>query len=703
MSEIRNYIVIDITDEEFPFLDGSLNLKSIEGTGTIVVKNPSKTSRLWNSVLNLKETVNTDAEKIMEMGIINPGKQFEKTYNIENLERPCLELEEIFDTNRDIPNKVNNVFLYNEPNLCRLTLKLKNTLNKAISDINLTRTLPPFTKKIEIGANESGSVQINEAPEKTIVNWSIESISANETAILELNFKAVVNSIEEKELGPTSVTYLVKNHQLTLMDPEIKGLTDSLSGVTTDESASPGTWDCNVEFINDSEFKVKLEKVEVAHNIPTGADQIVSENPNLTLDPDKSWDFDFQVDSQNVPELESSIEFTTLYKVIKRVKGRLEKQSTVYEVINAQIEKMINPPEVNAYANTDMAIENIVTNKGSANIDFVRITDEIPKDFIPPEIKDIKLRLFGKTDTIEIHNRDEFVNNLKISPDDISPERTHTINIELMKLSNHFKPNIQLKMIYPILAKNPKPETKYNTPVEVGVNPPIKGKEFVTTPKEEPEIKIKYVKRKLKTLKSIRPGASEGEFDISIRIQNKGKVELENIIIKDKIPTGFDVINLYPEELDYKVSQSELSIQIAELEGNESLSIKFTCVGSGEYPRTEPNVIVKGRSAFFKEGAEEEGEEAVEVEPSQAAITPKMKAEIHDFFKTLYFKLDEGIMSIDLANYIEKMRDKLPPGPILHDFMKYTRNIKEKGEEVIVGPLKDEITQKLKTFEQKYS
>ncbi len=598
MSEFRNLIKIDITDEEKPLLNGSVNIKQIKGSGTIAVKNLSKTSRLWNSVLDLKEIVNTNIEKIMEMGIINPGKKFEKSYKIENLEQSCLELEEIFDTNRKIPDKLNNVLLYNEPNLCKLTIKLKNTLDLPISEINLKRPLPDFIEKVEIASNETGSVQLNEEAEKTIVNWSIDSIEANETALLELNFKIIVNTIEEKELGPTNVTYLVKDHQLTMMDPEIRGLTDSLSGVTTDESASPGTWDCNVEFINDSEFEVKLEKVGVNQKIPTGSEHIVLEEPNLTLAPDESWDFDFQVESENVPRLESSFEFTTLYEVIRRVKGNLDKESTIYKVINAEVEKVINPPEVNAYANTDMTIENVITNKGTAPIDFLRITDELPEDFIPPKIKDIKLRIFGKTDTIEIHNREENAKNLEISPEDMSPDKSHRINIELIKLAEDFEPNIQFKMIYPLLAKNPKPETKYINQVEIGANSVIEGKEFIKTPEVEPEIRIKYVKRKLKTLKSIRPGSSEGEFDISIRIQNEGKVELENIVVKDKIPPGFDVINLHPEELEFKVSESELSAQIAELEGNESIAIKFTCTGSGEYPRTEPNVIVKGRNAI---------------------------------------------------------------------------------------------------------
>ena len=77
------------------------------------------------------------------------------------------------------------------------------------------------------------------------------------------------------------------------MNPEIRGLTDSMSGVTRDEGSQPGTWECNVEFINESEFQVRLEDVKVTHKIPSGSETLVSETPNKTLTADETWDFDF--------------------------------------------------------------------------------------------------------------------------------------------------------------------------------------------------------------------------------------------------------------------------------------------------------------------------------------------------------------------------------------------------------------------------
>ena len=69
-------------------------------------------------------------------------------------------------------------------------------------------------------------------------------------------------------------------------------------------------------------------------------------------------------------------------------------------------------------------------------------------------------------------------------------------------MEKQFPPNSEIILSYPLSAKNPKPEVKYNTPIETKANVAVKGNDFIISPPEEPEVKIKYVARKLKTLKS---------------------------------------------------------------------------------------------------------------------------------------------------------------------------------------------------------
>jgi hypothetical protein len=701
----QNLIIIDITDKEKIILDGSQNLKEIIGNGTLLVKNPTQKSRLWNLSCDVKEPVNTNLDsKELAVGVLNPAQDFTKDYEIKDLKGPSLNVEEIFDAEKSISGKVNNAFLYQNDNKCSLKLILANPLNLPILEIKVKRDMPAFIQEIEMRNPSNGDASLKEEEGKRILSWEVPSLDGQNQAELEIFFTVKMNELSNQELGVLTVNYLINNYKLTMMNPEVRGLTDSMSGIDRDEGTTPGIWDCNVEFINESEFQVKLEDTKVTQTIPTGTETVVSQTPDKVLNPDESWDFDFQVEAKDVPELNSEIGFTPLYVVIPRVIGEIIKESTVYPVLSAIIEKEINPPEVDAYANTDMKIVNNIVNNGSSIIEKIYILDEIPPDFIPPLVKDLSITL----DPIDISSREEFVKRLLIDPSDQDFSKSHSIHIELYNLSKEFLPGKTLVISYPLLARNPRPptETKYMAPVKIDINCPVEGKDFIKTPAEEPELKVRYVKRKLKTLKSIKPGFSEGEFSIGVRVQNKGDVELENVLVKDIIPTGFSLTEFTPPEgATHEVAQvgdlSELHVKVAEIKGGSSVNINYNCSGTGDYPRSEPVIIVLGRG-----GGETSESSGV---PPAGNITPKahvadsQAGKIHDTFIELYKQVDQAITGEKLSQILEDTKNNLPPGPVLHQLLAFAREMKNLGDKIIVGSLRDDVLGKLKDFKAKYS
>lgn len=706
MTELKNLIIIDITDNETIVLDDNTNLKEIKGRGKILVKNISQKSRLWNLNCDLKEILDTNLSRVLNVGAVNPGQEFAQEYEIQKLNKPCLKVEEIFDSEREINNIVNNAFLYQNINKSSLKINLTNMLNIPISGIKVSREIPELFQEIQIQTPGIGKAEVKIEDSKKIINWDVDSIEGNQTASLEVF--CTVNPKERKDisLGASKITYLINQHKLTNLDPEIRGLTDSMSGISTDESSQPGVWECNVEFINESEFKVRLENVKVSHKIPSGSEMIISETPNKELNPNESWDADFKIEeSQNVPELEAEIVFTPLFGIITRVIGEINKEPTFYRVLSAEVHKTINPPEVAAYASTEMSIIDTINNLGTSSINDLEISDEIPVDFVPPSMKEIKLTVKNVNDTFEIQENAEFVQIIEIEPSDQNPDSKHVISVKLKNLKKLIPPNSELIMSYPLLAKNPKPEVQYNTQITIKANTPIKGKDFIINDLEEPKINIKYVQRKLKTLKSIKPGLNAGEFSISVRIQNKGDVELENIIVKDKIPAGFTLAETnfdLPYKITKKGAESELEVKIVELKGNQSMNINYNCSGSGDYPRFEPSVVVKGRG----EAESASGSNAQVSTPSQTAsvttASQKKKAKLNEIFSNLSKKLDETITGTQLGNFIEEMRDDFPPGPVLHQFMQFAKDMKSETN-LIVGALKDNIAAKIHDFKEKYS
>lgn len=701
---MSDLIIVDITENEKTLLDGQLNQKEIKGNGKILIKNPSQKSRLWNLGCDLKEIVNTTiSSRELDVGILNPTQEHKSEYEVQNLKEPSLKVVDIFDTTTSISDKVNNSFLFETENKCKLKLVLTNPLDIPISNIKVKREIPSFFQEIEILNPNIGVAGIIEESELRFLSWDIVSLDGQQKAELELTCTVNLKDSDVKALGTLDVTYLINNYKLTMLNPEVRGLTDSMSGIDRDEGSQPGMWDCSVEFINESEFQVRIENVKVLQKITTGTENVVSQAPNRLLNPEQSWDYDFQVESKDVPELSSSIEFTTLFVVLTRVVGEINKESTVYPVLRANVNKSINPPEVDAYANTDMVIENTIVNNGTSIIGAINILDEIPQDFVPPLINQVKVTLGN----IDISSRTDFTKKLELAPNDQSPDSKHQIIIELFNLSSEFIQGAKLIVSYPLKARNPRPptETLYKTPVNIEINSPVEGNLFIKSPDMEPEIKVKYVKRKLKTLKSIKPGTSEGEFSISLRIQNKGNVELENIIVKDKIPRGFNLTNINID--DYNVvkigEESELQVKIAELKGNESLNLNYTCSGQGDYPRYEPEIIVQGRegSELTQSSDNQVGAPAQTVKGSITSISTGKSALINDLFSNVFKKIDQTITGNVLGAFIEDMRDQFPPGPVLHQFMQFAKDIKT--DKLVVGSLRDEVLAKLKEFKEKYT
>ncbi|TFG20586.1 MAG: hypothetical protein EU529_14705 [Promethearchaeota archaeon] len=705
MSELKNLIVIDITDYEDTVLSptgigatDAHNIKEIKGKGTLLIKNTSQKSRLWNLSCDLKETINTNLNKELNVGAINPNQEFKQEYEIQNLKEPCLKVIETFDAERDISGKINNAFLYENTNKCNLKIDLTNTLEIPFTEITVTKEIPPLLQDIDIKSPNVGNAELGQEEGKKILTWKIENLPPKQTATLEVLCIVNVKERKDQNLGNLRVNYLIDNKILTLIKPEVRGETDSMSGVTREEGSNPATWDCNVEFINDSEFKVRLEYVKVSHNIPTGSENVVSETPNIELDPEQSWEKDFLVDGQNVPDLASEIEFTPLFGVITRVIGEIIKEPTIYHVLSTEVHKTINPPEVAAYANTDMTIVNSIPNLGTSNIDHLEIIDEIPPDFVPPlKDKDLKIEVKNMGGVFEIQNKVEFIEALEINPDDQNPDSKHIITIRLKGLKSQVPPNSEISMSYPILARNPKPEVRYNTPVEVKANVFIKGKEFIISPPEEPVINIKYVARKLKTLKSVKPGLSEGEFSISVRIQNKGDVELENIVVTDGIPSGFALTEFTPPvgTIHEKGKESEVKIKIPELLGGKSININYNCSGTGDYPRTEPHVLVLGRDSS--------GELSTPSESISKTLSRSKEIEIDGIFNEFTRKINGGIKTDELGALLEDNMDKLPPGPARHQFAHFIKEIKSMGNVVVVGNISDEILSKLNDLRKNYA
>ena len=185
---MSDLIIINIAENEKTLFEGQLNQKTIKGNGKLLIKNPSQESRLWNLGCDLKETVNTTlSSRELSVGVLNPTQEFLSEYEIQNLKEPSLKVVEIFDTAISISDKINNTFLFETENKCKLSLVLTNPLEIPISNIKVNRKIPSFFQEIKLINPNIGSAGITEDTESKALNWNIVSLEGQERAELMLN------------------------------------------------------------------------------------------------------------------------------------------------------------------------------------------------------------------------------------------------------------------------------------------------------------------------------------------------------------------------------------------------------------------------------------------------------------------------------------------------------------------------------------
>jgi hypothetical protein len=90
-------------------------------------------------------------------------------------------------------------------------------------------------------------------------------------------------------------------------------------------------------------------------------------------------------------------------------------------------------------------------------------------------------------------------------------------------------------------------------------------------------------------------------------------------------------------------------------------------------------------------------------ETPKAPVADSQAGNIHDTFIDLYKQVDQALTGEKLSQILEDTKNALPPGPVLHQLLAFAREMKNLGDKIIVGSLRDDVLNKLKDFKSKYS
>ena len=706
--ENKGKIILDVTETEVTELDDKNNVNSIEGTGMLKVINQSEEHRLWN--LNLKcdkisEAVSTTLNEASAKESLEPKNSWDFDYKLISMKEPILKLTETFDTSKN-EGGVNNNFVLKAPDASIITFVLENKTSKSIQKIVLKKQLPAYLKGLTVGKCSSGSPDLN-LDEKTIA-WSIPSIPAGEDASLEIEGRCEIDDSAVKSGNAVDITYESDMNTRSGVEPSIEALTDTMTGVDQEEDDSkPGWWNCEIEFENESDFEVTVKKLTVSQKEAGVENSIVHITPSDIVAAGATWTNKFSVESPSVPTIAQTLDFTANYAVPTRIIGTIHQIPKTFNVLETSLAKVIDPATVKANANTDMKITNTLINEGTASIDTMVLSDVIPKDFEAPSYDQITLAILnGAGDNIMTVGKENAT--LKITPEDKESTAVHTIFIEFVGLNANFRPGCKLVMSYPVIARNPQPNVVYETPVETTTYTSPKGPGYKDTTKEVPVIGIQYVKRKVKMAKSINPAGREGAFNVTVKINNKGGVELQKFKIIEVIPAGFTAGEFKPADMKPEFSEdgdaSQICWKIDQLDAGQALKFQYVVEGSGEYARTEPQVIFEELDSVKKDLSSEpiigEGKSAGDQE-----FKSKNAGVVNDILADLTAGLQKVVKHNIAADLIEKTRDQLlesgKSSPALHEFMGVARDLRAGGEKMLVGSSLDDVIEKIRGWKSR--
>ena len=599
MSNEQNAVIIDLTETEDCTLTPDNEVSEMKVTGVLSVINPSSKSKIWNAVLKLDgvEGTNLSSQEI-NVGEVSVKGQWTLDYTY-TAEQPLLKVQEIIDTAPQLRSQVpHDTLAYGIQTTVEFVIKITNVSDAHITSIQVLKSLPAAFGVPEIEKPTAGKVIFH--PKNRELIWKDFELYPNGDVELRFKVNITPEQGEPYSAGGLSVSYVTEGKTRSSIQPYLDAETSAYVGGSEEEDPKqPNRWICYLDFLNDSDFALKVNKAVIYQTLPDGKrNPIAEEEPGAVVAAGESWRKEVIVESPEPPILDKEVDYSVEYIVTRKVIGHIEKQPKILPVLKIEAEKAYKPPEVDAYTKTPMTVVIQATNTGSAVIDEVTFIDEIPVDFKPSAPSDIRV-FKGETPIKDVR--------VERIPDDDDSSKSHTLTIvatNLVASVGGINPGEQITCEFPIFSWSPRPTTEYVGPFSVKANSALP---VIPTVYEGIPVKIgiKYVPRKIARYKTVLPGQNPGEFVIPLRFINRGEVAVENVTIIDYIPPGYNLVSWEPEELKPEVQETPEGTNVMwtfkRIEKGNEISLKYVIQGKGTYVRREPMIVFGKESSTTQE------------------------------------------------------------------------------------------------------
>jgi len=449
-------LTINVQEFERTLLNADNSISRYEAWGHVVIRNRSRRSSIWDAELELnKDNTTTLGQGSLDIGRLDPMSEWRKEFHIKGVSTPLLVVTEVVDTFHERAG-INDSLVYGRDMPVEFTITLRNHAVTTITDIVVTKTIPPIFERVELPSTYVGEVSYD--PSVGQVTWSLKELPSDRMAVLHIRATIRAKDIVPVPAGPLKVTYRVSGLVRGRLFPVLHGSTECQVGVEREEHPMrPGAWRCRATLTNTSDFAIRLERVQVVRVTPE-TDIIYEGKPNLLLKPGEIWGHEFDLEARGLGErdvnLTPEIDIIALYSVETPIQfgisGVIEKEETALPVLSVECTKRVEPPELRAWEPAPISVTLEARNTGSSAFDEVVFIDSLPADFEPPEPDQVRVRVGDRPITRSL--------KVDLRPNNRDPGVSHTLTIRVYDLAEaqaSVEPGQEVTASYMAIARTP--------------------------------------------------------------------------------------------------------------------------------------------------------------------------------------------------------------------------------------------------------
>ena len=571
--------------------DGSIIKQDVKGS--VTVKNPSESDRIFDIDVLLNNTENTDiGGDHIAVAELDSSKEFTTKYKVKGTQ--MLVLRERIDTNPDRDQeRSQSIALGGEGNRISLEIEVENTSRVSLKDVMVTREFPDVLSVISAG---------NFDLESNVLSWDVGHLASGMKEVLALECLILVDSISPVDAGVAKATYKADATLSQLEFRELDAFCRGFAYMNVVEDERPDNWQCKTIFENRSSFAVDLTKLQVKMK---GSDDLlfdVSDVPEDVL-PDSRWESETKiVEANEKPDFTYDLGYTVLPRVTESTEGSIALEPSVLEVLDAELKKKYSKTVLPSYRQQSLTAEITITNTGSSTINLMRLTDDIPGLFMAPSLENVVVKSSGNDlpdDQVKVEiSEGVSIEKERRSPDGPGFSMTMTIGT---RGPIGLGPGKSLTVTYPLTAPDPSPGNELVAgPSRCEFSAERFGPICMADLEEVPVVKVRHNRRNFSAGKSVMPIGGKGRYEVLIIFENNGDTPLQDVILNDIIPNNFEIKDWSVKGADgnrddvsmestTQGDSTSISWSIPAVAKSERLEVSFEIKGDGEVDAEQLN------------------------------------------------------------------------------------------------------------------